>query len=249
MPKVSIITAVFNAGNVVSETYGSILAQTYQDWEWLVTDDCSVDNTFPLLRKIAETDSRVSVKRNLVNCGAAVSRNASIERATGEFVAFIDADDLWVRTKLERQIEFMGNDIDFSFTSFELIDATGNSLNRQVDRGRGISFDYFQLLKKEVTLGCSTVMLRRGAFPEVRMPPLRTGQDYATWLSLLKLGKRAYLLDEVLTQYRILPNSISRNKFKKALRQWQIYREVEGLSFTTSAVCFSFYAWRAVFRK
>jgi teichuronic acid biosynthesis glycosyltransferase TuaG len=143
----------------------------------------------------------------------------------------------------------MGSDIDFSFTSYELIDASGQPLNREVDRGRGKSFGYLQLLKKEVTLGCSTVMLRKDAFPKIEMPLLRTGQDYATWLSLLKQGKRAYLLDEVLTQYRILPNSISRNKFRKALRQWQIYREVESLPLITSAVCFSFYGWRAVFRK
>lgn len=249
MPKVSIITAVYNAEAVIGKTYRSILDQSFQDWEWLITDDCSTDNTYSVLQEIASVDPRVLVRRNAVNCGAAVSRNASLSRASGEFIAFIDADDLWMSRKLERQIAFMGGDIDFSFTSYELIDASGQPLNREVDRGRGKSFGYLQLLKKEVTLGCSTVMLRKDAFPKIEMPLLRTGQDYATWLGLLKQGKSAYLLDEVLTQYRILPNSISRNKFRKALRQWQIYREVEKLSLVTSAVCFSFYGWRAVFRK
>ena len=105
------------------------------------------------------------------------------------------------------------------------------------------------MLKKKATLGCSTVMLRRNAFDDITMPLLRTGQDYATWLKLLKTGQNAYPLIDVLTQYRILPNSISRNKVKKAKRQWQIYREVEKLSLYKSAVSFCFYAWRAVFRK
>lgn len=249
MPKVSIITAVYNAEAVITETYRSVLSQTLEDWEWLITDDCSTDGTLTFLQEIAAADRRVSVQRNTVNSGAAVSRNASLRRASGKFIAFIDADDLWMSAKMERQIQFMGADIDFSFTSYELIDAVGNPLGREVDRRRGKSFDYFQLLKKQVTLGCSTVMLRRSAFSKIEMPLLRTGQDYATWLSILKQGKKAYLLDEVLTQYRILPNSISRNKFRKALRQWQIYREVEGLPLMTSAICFSFYGWRAVFRK
>lgn len=249
MPRVSIITAVYNAECTIAETYRSIMNQSFQDWEWLVTDDCSSDNSYSILQEIASLDSRVSVRRNAINSGAAVSRNVSLSEAVGELIAFIDADDLWMPCKLQRQIDFMGSDIDFSFTSYELVDATGESLAREVDRGRGESFDYHQLLKKEVTLGCSTVMLRRAAFAKIEMPLLRTGQDYATWLGILKQGKKAYLLDEVLTQYRILPNSISRNKFRKALRQWQIYREVEGLSLMTSAICFSFYGWRAVFRK
>ncbi|MGY0650206.1 MAG: glycosyltransferase family 2 protein, partial [Paraglaciecola chathamensis] len=87
------------------------------------------------------------------------------------------------------------------------------------------------------------------AFPDIQMPLLRTGQDYATWLKLLRAGAKAFVIPEPLTGYRILPNSISRNKVKKAKRQWQIYREVEGLRFFKSLECFLFYAWRAVFRK
>ena len=105
------------------------------------------------------------------------------------------------------------------------------------------------MLRKKATLGCSTVMIRRAGFNDLLMPLLRTGQDYATWLKLLRTGEKAYILNEVLTSYRILPNSISRNKFKKAIRQWQIYRDVENLSFSMSFVCFFFYAYRAVFRK
>jgi teichuronic acid biosynthesis glycosyltransferase TuaG len=105
------------------------------------------------------------------------------------------------------------------------------------------------MLKKRATLGCSTVMLRKSGFEDISMPLIRTGQDYATWLKLLKTGNEAYLLNDVLTSYRIRPNSISRNKFKKAKRQWQIYRELEQLPMLKSLVCFCNYVWRAVFRK
>ena len=108
---------------------------------------------------------------------------------------------------------------------------------------------YENMLRKKATLGCSTVMLRRASFRGLSMPSLRTGQDYATWLKLLRTATNAFPLTDVLTQYRILPNSISRNKIKKAKRQWQIYRQIEELSLIKSTECFIFYAWRAVFRK
>ena len=105
------------------------------------------------------------------------------------------------------------------------------------------------MLKKKATLGCSTVMLRRLAFSELSMPDLRTGQDYALWLKLLKTGIRAVPYNKSLMKYRIVSSSISRNKYRKAKRQWQIYRELEKLSLVKSIYCFLFYAWRAIFRK
>lgn len=223
--------------------------QTYSNWEWLVTDDCSMDNTYELLSEFAKHDSRVKVIKNDVNSGAGASRNTSILRASGDFLAFLDSDDYWHPHKLERQIEFMRLGVDFSFTAYNIMDAYGNLTGKSVDSGRFQSFDYDQMLRKDATIGCSTVMLRRSAFDNITMPLLRTGQDYALWLSLLKGGVCAHLLGESLTYYRISPNSISRNKFKKAARQWQIYREIEKLSVIKSAYCFVFYAWRATFRR
>lgn len=247
---VSIVTATFNSSNELSATYRSVLKQSYQNWEWIITDDCSTDSTLELLNTIKMQDERIKILKNDINAGAAVSRNSSLTHAKGDFVAFIDSDDLWIPDKLEKQIRFMEeNDIDFSFTAYELIDEKGESLGQQVDTHLNSFITYEEMLKKKATLGCSTVMLRRSAFDDITMPLLRTGQDYATWLKLLKTGKNAYPLTDVLTQYRILPNSISRNKIKKAKRQWQIYREIEKLSLYRSAVCFCFYAWRAVFRK
>lgn len=247
---VSIVTATYNSSNELSATYSSILKQSTQNWEWIITDDCSTDTTLELLKNIEAKDDRVKIYKNNINAGAAVSRNNSLTHVRGEFVAFIDSDDLWLESKLKKQIEFMeDNNIDFSFTAYELIDGKGSKLGKQVDTHLFGFITYEDMLKKKATLGCSTVMLRRSAFDDISMPLLRTGQDYATWLKLLKTGKNAYPLTDVLTQYRILPNSISRNKAKKAKRQWQIYREVEKLSFFKSLACFFFYAWRAVFRR
>ncbi|RIZ54465.1 glycosyltransferase family 2 protein [Vibrio sp. PID23_8] len=247
---VSIITPAFNCEATILHTYHSLCNQTFHKWEWLVTDDCSSDDTYTILNNIALNDSRVKIRKNLVNSGAAVSRNASLDRAKGQFIAFIDSDDLWRPNKIEKQLDFMENSkVDFSFTAYELIDAQGNSLSQVVDTHHSKAINYQDMLRKKATIGCSTVMLRRDAFNEIQMPLLRTGQDYALWLKLLKTGIHAYPITCVLTEYRILPNSISRNKFKKAIRQWQIYREVERLPLILSVECFIFYAFRAVFRK
>ena len=247
---VSIITATYNSSNLIVDTYKSILNQSLCNWEWIVTDDCSSDDTFEVLQKLSKSDSRIAIFKNNVNSGAAVSRNNSLQQARGKFIAFIDSDDLWVTEKLEKQVQFMElNNIDFAFTAYELMNDKGEKIGQKVDTHLNDFVTYEDMLKKKATLGCSTVMLRRGAFEDLSMPLLRTGQDYATWLKLLKSGKSAYPLPEVLTLYRILPNSISRNKFKKAKRQWQIYREVEMLSLTKSVISFCYYAWRAVFRQ
>lgn len=247
---ISIISASYNCDSIIRDTYFSLDEQTCSDWSWFITDDSSFDQTYQVLKEISITDSRVKVFRNNVNSGAAFSRNNSLFFIDGDFIAFIDSDDLWLPDKLEKQIKFMNdNNIDFSFTAYELIDENGNKIGKQVDTHLTGPVSYEDMLRKKATLGCSTVMLRRSAFDDISMPLIRTGQDYALWLKLLKTGVKAYPMPEVLTQYRILPNSISRNKFKKAMRQWQIYREIEKLPLLKSIECFCFYAWRAVFRR
>lgn len=247
---ISVITATYNSAKFIESTYLSINNQSYKKWEWVVTDDCSTDNTLEILESIALKDSRVKIYKNNVNGGAAVSRNNCIEHATGEYIAFIDSDDLWLQKKLETQLDFMlTNNISFSFTAYELIDEFGKHINKTVDTQSHGFFNYTDLLAKKITLGCSTVMLKASLIKSIRMPLIRTGQDYAFWLRILKDGNLAYILPSVLTNYRVHSASISRNKFKKALRQWFIYRKIESLSLVYSLYYFSFYAFRAVFRK
>ncbi|WP_050660359.1 glycosyltransferase family 2 protein [Gallaecimonas pentaromativorans] len=249
MYMVSIVTATYNSSRYILEAYNSILSQSIDDWEWLITDDCSTDDTLDILVEISKGDSRVKVFSNSFNEGAAFSRNVSLKHSQGKFVAFLDSDDVWLPTKLEEQIEFMGEDLEFSFTAYKLIDENSNELEKTVDSTAEGSFSYEDMLKKKATLGCSTVILRRASFSDLEMPLIRTGQDYAFWLKLLKDGASAHILPCILTSYRISPNSISRNKLKKAFRQWRIYRDIEKLSLINSLNCFSYYAIRAIFRK
>lgn len=247
---VSIVTPSFNCSGTIYQTYLSICNQTYKNWEWLVTDDCSSDGCYERLIELAKSDTRIKIFKNQTNQGAAVSRNVSISNASGNYIAFIDSDDVWLEDKLEKQLLFMeGNNIAFSFTAYELINEKGESLNQKVDTHLKVPVTYQDMLRKKATLGCSTVMIKNNYFSDLKMPLIRTGQDYALWLKLLKTGESAYPIPELLTQYRILPNSISRNKWKKARRQWQIYRDIEKLPFPIAVECFCFYAFRAVFRQ
>jgi teichuronic acid biosynthesis glycosyltransferase TuaG len=248
-PLVSIITATYNAENYIQETYQSIYDQCYSNWEWVVTDDYSNDQTLNLLFEIAAKDSRVLVAQNSFNAGSAVTRNNSIDRCSGDLLAFLDADDTWIPHKLSAQVNFMRDQIEFSFTAYEIIQENGEPLGQTVDRSLNGSFGYEEMLRKKATLGCSTVMIRRSLIDSIRMPDIRRGQDYAFWLMILRQGNRAHVLNSVLTQYRITPNSVSRNKLKKSIAQWKIYRNLEGIEFLKSVQLFCHYAWNAVFRR
>ncbi|MCD9522774.1 glycosyltransferase [Photobacterium carnosum] len=249
MKLVSIITPAFNCSNTILETYNSIKNQSYSNWEWLITDDCSSDNTIDIIKSIIVNDKRVHLFKHNINMGAAAARNNSIKQSSGDFIAFIDSDDLWHFDKLELQIIFMREDIDFSFTSYELIDDKGKRLNKYIDIKNGFSFNYNDMLKKKATLGCSTVILRKNAFSKIKMLPIKTGEDYSLWLDLLSQDKIAYKLDKVMMLYRIMPNSLSRNKFKTARRQWGIYRNIRDMSLLASFYVYLYYIFNAVFRK
>ncbi|WES66723.1 glycosyltransferase family 2 protein [Superficieibacter sp. HKU1] len=248
---VSIITPTYNSQSFILQTYNSLINQSHQKWEWLVTDDCSTDETWAILDQIKEKDQRVKVFKNERNRGAAYSRNNSLANAQGSFIAFIDSDDLWEKDKLETQLKFMlENEYKFTFTSYDLISELGTTINKQIDiRENSLEICYEDLLLKKVTLGCSTVMLDASYHKNVKMPLLRTGQDYALWLKLLKENdNKAHLLPVILSHYRIVKGSISRNKFKKAMRQWQIYRQIERINLIKASWCFVNYAWRTVAR-
>lgn len=248
--KVSIITATFNSERFIKDLIECISTQTYHNWEWIITDDCSTDNTYQVLENAAQLEKRIKIFRNSENSGAAVSRNNCILNATGDYIAFIDSDDLWDKHKLDSQLKFMiENGYEFTFTAYSLIDEAGHEKNITIDLNKKQkAYSYEDMLKKKATLGCSTVIVKNKIIKDFTMPLLRTGQDYAFWLKILKQNKSAYLLPKALTKYRIVSGSISRNKYKKALRQWEIYRKVENLNFIKSTVCFINYAYRAVFR-
>jgi teichuronic acid biosynthesis glycosyltransferase TuaG len=249
-PLVSVVTPIFNGSKFIRQTYNSLLNQSHVNWEWLVVDDASTDNTKSILQELSYKDKRIRYFHFARNVGPAVARNTGIKNAFGKYIAFLDSDDLWYSIKLEKQLDFMTTTgCSFSFTAYTIISQDANETGKIVDSSLTGKVGYNDMLKKKATLGCSTVMLERTAFDDLQFPLIRTGQDYALWLKLLKTGTEAYIFPETLTKYRIVKGSISRNKFNKARRQWEIYRSIEGLSFVYASFCFCFYAFRAVFRR
>ncbi|WP_321826104.1 glycosyltransferase family 2 protein [Maribacter dokdonensis] len=239
---VSIITPVHNSGKFIEECIQSVKLQTYIDWEHILVDDCSTDNSVKIIEEYAQIDSRIKLHCLAVNSGAGITRNKAIELAKGDYIAFLDSDDTWYPKKLQLQLNFMiANDYYFSFTSYDKMDELGNNLNSIVKSKRFV--DYHSALYKN-PIGCLTVMYDVKYFGKQYMPSIRKRQDYALWLKLLKKSD-AYGLSEVLATYRIGNESISSNKFKLLKYEWQIYREVEGLSFFKSA----FYTVSAIILK
>jgi teichuronic acid biosynthesis glycosyltransferase TuaG len=248
--RISIVTPCYNAARFLSETITSVRNQTHTDWEWIIVDDCSTDLSLQILNTYSSQDDRIKVIANNMNEGAAVTRNKAINNVSGDFLAFIDADDIWLPTKLSNQITYMlDRHLAFSFTSYNIVDEQGQFAGQTVDVTSKEIVGYKDMLAKRATIGCSTVMLDLRKTGQVQMPIIRTGQDYGLWLALLKKGHSAHRVPEILTSYRKVSGSISANKVKKAHRQWQIYRQIEQLSVFSSLYYFLNYAFRAVFRK
>ncbi|WP_121663781.1 glycosyltransferase family 2 protein [Metabacillus litoralis] len=243
-PLVSIITPSYNSTKFIPATIESVLSQTYQNWEMLIVDDCSKDESRKVIREYTEKDDRIKLIELQENSGAAVARNTAIKAAKGKYVAFLDSDDLWVPKKLEKQIEFMEiNDYAFTYSKYQLMDVDGNKLDRVIDVPRNI--DYNGLLSNTI-IGCLTAVVNIEKTGPIEMPNIRTRQDFALWLSILKRGIKAHGLQEVLAYYRLVPGSISSNKVKAAKQTWKVYREVEKLGLLRSMFSFTGYALNAV---
>lgn len=240
--KVTIVTPVHNAGEFLGDCLDSVSAQTYAHWEHILVDDCSTDNSRAIIEAYAKKDHRIVLISLEKNSGAGVARNKAIEKATGDYIAFLDSDDQWLGSKLERQLDFMQkHNYAFTFTSYTKINEQGESLDKEVRAKELVT--YKKALFKN-PIGCLTVIYDLTFFGKQYMPIIRKRQDYALWLRLLKKTD-AYGLDEVLATYRVRNDSISSNKYSLLTYEWKIYREVEGLSFFKSL----FYVVSAVVLK
>lgn len=247
MPTISIITPVYNSEKLISETIESVLSQTYKDFEMIIIDDCSKDNSSKIIKKYCNIDPRIKYHNLNKNSGAAVARNKGIDLAIGKYICFLDSDDLWTKTKLEEQLDFMKRkDVGFSFTGYSFIDEEGNDLNKVIKVPKEI--DYDELLKNTI-IGCLTVMIDREKIGDFRMPLVRAGQDTATWLAILRKGYIAYGLQKPLAKYRIVKGSISYGKIKSLRRTWNTYRNLEKLSLSKSIYVFIFYVFNAIKKR
>lgn len=232
---VSIITPNYNCGRFIAQTIESVLAQTYSNWEMLIVDDCSTDNSVQVALSYAEKDQRIKVIRNEKNSGAAISRNKAIELAQGEFVAFLDSDDLWLPDKLEKQIAFMRqNNCDFSFTEYEHIDEENNSLHQIANVTKHLNY---RKMMMHCWPGCLTVMYDQNVIGKVYADDIKKNNDHALFLRVLKNCHNAMGMKELLAKYRIRKGSISSKKSAIIKYYIQVIHEFEKQSLVFAYFC------------
>lgn len=228
---ISIITPTYNCGKFIGETIETVLNQTYKNWEMIIVDDESKDNTEEVVSTYK--DPRIKYIRLTENSGAAIARTRAMQEAKGKYMAFLDSDDLWKSNKLEAQIKFMKkNNYNFVCSSYEQIDEQGNK-NRKIIKCKK-KVDYNGVLLS-CPVGNSTVMYNVQKLGKFEVPNIRKRNDDALWLKMLKKERYIYGQDEVLMEYRIRQNSISSNKLDLVKYHWYLYREIEHLSVFRSA--------------
>lgn len=231
---VSVITPTYNCGGFIAETIESVQKQNYTLWEMIIVDDCSTDDTKKVVEDFLRQDDRIKYYCLEKNSGAAVARTKAMELATGQYIAFLDSDDLWMPDKLTRQIAFMKeNKYAFTSTSYQHMAENGVMLDKilkAVDRT-----DYNRLLL-DCPVGNSTVMYDVSKMGKFEVPNIRKRNDDALWLAMLKKEKYIYGLSDVLMKYRLRNDSISSNKWSLVKYTWQLYREIEHLT-VFSSIC------------
>lgn len=223
---VSVIMPSYNTAEYIAESIQSVLNQTYTNWELIIVDDCSTDNTDETVEPYLR-DSRISYLKNDKNSGAAVSRNRALREAKGKWIAFLDSDDLWLPEKLEKQIAFMENNgYHFSYTSYIEIDEESKPNGKCITGPKRITkhgmYNY-------CWLGCLTVMYDAEYVGLIQIADIKKNNDYAMWLKVCKKAD-CYLLNQVLGEYRRgRAGSVSSHSIRTMIKwHYKLFREAEG---------------------
>ncbi len=232
---VSVIMPYFKKKRFIDESINSVLNQSYNNYEIIIIyDDENLDDFF-YLKKIQEKNDRIKILKNDVNKGAGYSRNLGIKNSKGDFVAFLDCDDLWKNNKLEYQIDFMKkNNVDISFTAYDIINHHGKVIGERTAK----KILNFQDLIKSCDIGLSTVMMKRSLLTENnKFASLRTKEDYTLWLKLAKNANNFYGIDRRLSQWRRLDNSLSSNTLQKIFDAYKVYNKYMNYNKIFSFIC------------
>ncbi len=233
-PLVSVIIPTFNAEKYISDTIKSVQNQSYQNWEILLVDDASSDETPKIITPFL-TDKRIQFYPLKINSGTGVARNTALANAKGKYIAFLDADDLWRPEKLEKQIDFMQlHKLPFTFSFYDLMDESGNSLQKRVEAPRNLS--YRQLFFCNY-VGNLTGIYDVDYFGKIPISGIRKRQDWMHWLTILKKIKKAKPVPESLAFYRIRDNSLSTSKTNLLEYNFAVYRQFHSFSWFYSMFC------------
>lgn len=225
---VSVITPVYNCEKYIGETIESALSQTYQDIEIILVDDCSTDKSSEIIEDyVKRYPNKIVYHKQEKNMGAAVARNTALDIAKGRYVAFLDSDDLWHPEKIEKQLWLMKkNDVAICYAAIEMINEENNLIKEKRKVKERVDYKF---LLKNTMIATSSVVINRDITGDFQMPLVRSGQDYATWLSLMRNGLNAYGINEVLVEYRVRRNSLSSSKLKSIKQVWSIQTKQESI--------------------
>lgn len=230
---VSVIMPTYNCADFISESIKSVVQQTVDDWELIIVDDCSSDNTDKIVRSFQRKYENIKFIRLQENSGAAIARTKGIEVSVGKYVAFLDSDDLWDKNKLEKQLEFMQkNNALFSCTGYREINQDGSEIINKIVPPKNI--DYVKALKLGNPIGNLTVMYNQEKLGKQKVPQIKKRNDFALWLKILKQTKYCFSLTDCLASYRIRSNSLSRKKMSVLKYHWELYRNFEKINFFRS---------------
>lgn len=251
---VSIIVPVYCAAPYLIQTMEMVRKQTYKNWELILVDDCSPDNSASIIEQEIEKErngenpERIRLLCKEQNEGAARARNTGIDAAQGRYIAFLDADDIWMPDKLEKELAFLQDkQAAFVFTAYEFGDENAQGTGKIVQVPEKLN--YRQALSRTVIFTSTVLFDTEKIDKELLHMPVVASEDTATWWKILRTGYTAYGLNEVLSVYRRPAKSLSSNKLVAMQRIWNLYRREEKLSLPVSACCFFFWAVRATLRR
>lgn len=234
-PLVSIITPTYNSEKYIAGTIASIQSQTHSNWEMIIVDDASADETAKIVERFVEKDDRIKFYKLHHNSGAGMARDEAIKMAKGKYIAFLDSDDLWKPTKLEKQINFMASTGEpFTFSFYDCIDEDGNSLDKRIEAPQ--TLHYFQLFFCNF-VGNLTGIYDVDYFGKIPISHIRKRQDWMVWLTILKKIRKAKPVPESLAFYRVRQDSISSSKVMLLKHNFTVYRLFHQFGVFVSLLC------------
>ncbi|WP_316770598.1 glycosyltransferase family 2 protein [Pedobacter frigiditerrae] len=245
-PLISIITPCYNSADFITPTINSVIDQSYTNWELIVIDDHSKDETCKVVEEFAKQDPRIKLVRLEKNGGVANARNVGLSTVKGKYVAFLDSDDIWLKDKLSRQIGYMEEKkLPMSFCAYNRINEEGKIISKLIEVPKSVN--YKQLLSHNVII-FSTSLTLTSAIGELKFKKVGH-EDWIFWLDLFKKCGQGYGINEPLALYRIRSNSVSSNKLKVIGFTWKILRESEKLGLMESIYHFTKYAFATVLKR